>query len=524
MKRAPFTLLCALVQWIAAGSEVVTAPLRSDEILPEATGVSYQEWAEGTSSFPGGTVLSWSEVPSQVYSSVVAGRSALRFKEDGTWFNNGKSLGGPGLEAQGGYRIAFEWEFDLTSDTFETWIVGRDRFDYVVLVDGHLVGKGNARLDSAQGSIGFQKFRFPAWGTRRITILSNNYVGGIAIPRGAEVANPPRRHRKRCVVLGDSITEAFQFPIGPIIGGWAQRLRHHMGWELIASGSGGTGYLQTRGTQVKLRDRLAQDCFAYAPDIVIVAMGINGDITTETARAAMADEAALCFAEIRANLPLAKIVVLSPFWPYSPKANNLDMGRRISEKATAAGVEFINVLGWFTDENHGRYFTFAGDHTHPNEAGHAMVAERLALELYRVNLGRDVDASSLANLSVRSSTGAGGEALIVGFVVSGPSPKQVLIRAVGPTLGQFGVTGLLENPRLALYRGATKLGENDDWHRQGNRAQIAALSDRVSAFPLPSESRDAALLSILEPGAYSLHISGENNATGNLLLEVYEIR
>ena len=518
--------MLAGVAWLQARVPI-PAPLAAAEILLPATSVTNHEWSEEVSSFSGGRVLAWDEVPAQVYASVVEGRNALRRKADAGWFNGGRSLGGPGIEAQGGYRVAFEWEFDLTSDAFEVWIVGRERCHYGVLVDGALVGSGDAREGVAQGgSIGFQKFRFGSWSTRRITLLSNEYLGGIALPAGAEVAAPPRRPRQRCVVLGDSITEAFQFPLGPIIGGWAQRLRHHFGWEVIASGSGGTGYVCTRGGQVPLRLRLGSDCYAYQPDIVIVALGLNDPVATAAERTATAEEAARCFADLKAHLPRARIVVLSPFYPTTPPATYLDLGTRLRAQASAAGCEYVDVLGWFTAENRAPYFTIPNDATHPGPEGHAYLAARLAQELYQLGLGRDAATAQLVNLSVRAVVGPGNESLMVGFVLGGQAPKQVLVRGIGPTLAAFGVAGVLADPRLTLYgAGAEVRGENDNWGSQPNRAQVASVASRLGAFPLAPEAKDAALLPILEPGAYTVQLRASEAAPGGgaALVEIYEL-
>ncbi|HEY1110781.1 MAG TPA: PQQ-binding-like beta-propeller repeat protein, partial [Opitutaceae bacterium] len=124
----------------------------------------------------------------------------------------------------------------------------------------------------------------------------------------------------------------------------------------------------------------------------------------------------------------------------------------------------------------------------------------------------------LANLSARSQIGAGNEVLIAGFAISGNTPRTVLIRAVGPGLAPLGVAATLTDPRLALYRGPAKLGENDQW-RSG---VVGSVFSRVGAFALPTGSRDAALLVSLTPGAYTAQVSGDEGASGVVLIEVYE--
>jgi len=44
------------------------------------------------------------------------------------------------------------------------------------------------------------------------------------------------------------------------------------------------------------------------------------------------------------------------------------------------------------------------------------------------------------------------------------------------------------------------------------------------AFPLAQQSADAALIIVLSPGIYTLHLRGANNSTGEALVEVYELR
>ncbi len=134
-------------------------------------------------------------------------------------------------------------------------------------------------------------------------------------------------------------------------------------------------------------------------------------------------------------------------------------------------------------------------------------------------------SARLLNLSARTRVGTGAEILIVGFAVQGDAPKQVLIRAIGPSLTQFGVTGVLADPQLALFRqGANAIiQQNDNWLASTNAAQIGLVSSQVGAFALPPNSRDAVLLVTLEPGTYSAQVSGVGNTTGVALVEIYDV-
>lgn len=127
----------------------------------------------------------------------------------------------------------------------------------------------------------------------------------------------------------------------------------------------------------------------------------------------------------------------------------------------------------------------------------------------------------LVNVSARTQVGTGDNILIAGFVVGGQSPVRVLVRAVGPTLGAFGVGGTLSDPKLELFSGTTKTAENDNW---GGTAELKAAFSSVAAFAFSADtSRDAALVATLQPGSYTAQISGVGNTAGVALVEVYEL-
>ncbi|MBI5381868.1 MAG: alginate lyase family protein [Opitutae bacterium] len=136
--------------------------------------------------------------------------------------------------------------------------------------------------------------------------------------------------------------------------------------------------------------------------------------------------------------------------------------------------------------------------------------------------GHGQTTSRLINFSIRSTAGTGAQTLIVGFVAKG-SGKNVLVRGIGPTLTGFGVSGALVDPQLGLYTSASALlRTNDNWGAAGNATQVAAIADRLGAFALATDSRDAALLQTLDDGAFTAQISGSDAATGIALAEIYD--
>jgi hypothetical protein len=129
----------------------------------------------------------------------------------------------------------------------------------------------------------------------------------------------------------------------------------------------------------------------------------------------------------------------------------------------------------------------------------------------------------LVNGSTRAYVGTGESVLIPGFVVGGSGNLRLLIRAVGPTLAAFGVTDSLADPTMTLFSGSTPLATSDNWSDASNAAEIASTARAVGAFALPTGSRDAAILTTLPPGAYTVVVSGVGATSGTALVEIYVV-
>lgn len=145
-------------------------------------------------------------------------------------------------------------------------------------------------------------------------------------------------------------------------------------------------------------------------------------------------------------------------------------------------------------------------------------------------------ANRLANISARVRVESGAGVAIGGFVISGPSgsTKQLLIRADGPSLSQFGLTGALIQPMLSVYDSAGNvIATNAGWGSapvMGASTVNATIEGATSnmmqeagAFSFPSGSADSAMVLTLPPGAYSAVVSGIGGTEGLALAEVYEI-
>lgn len=206
-----------------------------------------------------------------------------------------------------------------------------------------------------------------------------------------------------------------------------------------------------------------------------------------------------------------RLVATNDNWSAAANSGQIaDIAQQSGAFALAAGSLDAAALATIADSA----VTAQVTSTTPSAAGVAL------LEIYATG---GASRARLVNVSTRASVGTGENALFAGFTIGGNTPRTLLIRAIGPTLGAFGVTGALSDPLLEVFASGatTPRAINDNWN--GDTALTAAFV-RVSAFPLPStSSRDAALIVQLEPGSYSARISGVSNTTGDALLEIYEL-
>jgi hypothetical protein len=132
----------------------------------------------------------------------------------------------------------------------------------------------------------------------------------------------------------------------------------------------------------------------------------------------------------------------------------------------------------------------------------------------------DLDSQnlSLANISTRGSLGTADNVMIVGFIVGGGQPTNVIVRALGPTLADFGVSNTLADPTLELHNGnGTIIAQDDDW----KSTQQQAIQN--SGYALLKDA-EAAILATLQSGNYTGIVRGKNDTTGVALVESLQSR
>jgi hypothetical protein len=120
----------------------------------------------------------------------------------------------------------------------------------------------------------------------------------------------------------------------------------------------------------------------------------------------------------------------------------------------------------------------------------------------------------VVNFSTRGPVGTSMSPLIGGFVVQGNKPVQVLVRATGPSLANYGVSNPVSGTTLFVYSGSTQMATNSGWQE----TQQSAI--QATGFA-PSNPAEAAVLMTVNPGAYTVVVEGTNGASGTGLIETF---
>ena len=124
------------------------------------------------------------------------------------------------------------------------------------------------------------------------------------------------------------------------------------------------------------------------------------------------------------------------------------------------------------------------------------------------------------NISVRALVGTGSDVVFAGFINSGTAPKKVILRGMGPSLQQSGVTNVLPNPVLELHGSDGSLvTSNNDWKENTAQAQTDITNNQLA----PPSDLESAIVSTLQPGSYTAILKGQGNTTGVGLVDVYDV-
>lgn len=142
-----------------------------------------------------------------------------------------------------------------------------------------------------------------------------------------------------------------------------------------------------------------------------------------------------------------------------------------------------------------------------------MITEDTEVAIVRGSSSKAVNLSSRSDVTTSSP-------ITAGFVIGGSQAQTVLIRAAGPSLSEFGVANPLSNVQLQLFQAG---GTEPLVTSQVVTTQAKELAVEVGAFALTEGAEDATIVAVLAPGAYTAVVSGVDGATGNAIVEIYEL-
>ncbi|XOV89334.1 MAG: SUMF1/EgtB/PvdO family nonheme iron enzyme [Pseudomonadota bacterium] len=144
------------------------------------------------------------------------------------------------------------------------------------------------------------------------------------------------------------------------------------------------------------------------------------------------------------------------------------------------------------------------------------VADEVGVGLVEIFELTDTGATRLRNIATRGFVGTGDNVMIGGLVINGTEPKKVVVRAKGPSLAEAGVPGVLMDPQMALFSGATVIDSNDNWQEHPN-------ANFMPEDLKPTNAQEAVIYTELAPGPYTAIVSGVGDTTGVGIVEVFEV-
>jgi len=164
----------------------------------------------------------------------------------------------------------------------------------------------------------------------------------------------------------------------------------------------------------------------------------------------------------------------------------------------------------------------AGNYTAIVRGVNSMIGVGL-VEVYDLSPG---NGSILGNISSRALVQTDDNVMIGGFIVRGTQSNKVIIRAIGPSLSQYGVSNTLPDPTLELHDSSGALiASNDDWQHTiiGGIITRGQVVDIQNSGYAPSDPRESAIIAELPPGNYTAIVRSRNIIIGVALVEVYDL-
>jgi lysophospholipase L1-like esterase len=182
----------------------------------------------------------------------------------------------------------------------------------------------------------------------------------------------------RVAFLGDSLTTGGKSGVQGAK--WPAILAGQHGWTTHLAARDGTGFLSTGQEDKHGFSSRVGDVVASAPDIVIVAGGMN-DVSFTESNETMA--ASTVLRSLHQQLLKAKIVMIGPLWTQQHTDPRIDGIRAALQTAASdTGVMWVDTTGWFD----GRPNLIASDGVHPTDEGHRYLAGKIDAALFKLGV------------------------------------------------------------------------------------------------------------------------------------------
>ena len=210
--------------------------------------------------------------------------------------------------------------------------------------------------------------------------------------------------------------------------------------------------------------------------------------------------------------------------PIPPLTGTIETGLNVYEGTAEQPAPFpFPVAGDFAGD---LTLTFSATSPTPGNVPSAAAPGTLDLLVQQIDFKLDVlpadvlPPSQSQNISTRANVGTDDNVLIGGIIITGNDTKQVVLRAIGPSLSVSGVSGVLEDPTLDLFDSTGALvATNDNWMDNSAEDQTILTDNDLD----PTEDAESALVANLDPGAYTAVVRGVGDTTGVGLVEAYDL-
>lgn len=261
----------------------------------------------------------------------------------------------------------FKISFESDSESIAIKLVGVNT-RLTVFVDGMPTSLDNV-VTPSDGQIYIYELKFASQKNRKFEIAGFNMAfGAVWTLQNRYVRLPQNDTRKRVWQLGDSYTHGVGSTAGAIND--FRLMCDYFGWNGLASGIGGSGWLTTGNGMPATRVAARIPNISFTPELVFLSFGYN-DRTTDAAKLLLIEASIRdTVAKVRELLPKASIIGIGCATPLGGTATLAAVQAVLTRVYADLKVPMVNVYDLVNTSN----FTFysinsTDDQDHPNNTG-----------------------------------------------------------------------------------------------------------------------------------------------------------